>query len=224
MIYITGDTHGEQERFSIIERECSITKGDYLVVCGDFGYVFQNNDSEKRFLDNLERKEYTILFVDGNHENFTAIFNYPEEQLFGGRVHKIRNNVFHLMRGQVFTIEGKTFFTLGGAYSIDRYMRRLGVSYWDEELASPSDFKESTRSLKVNDMNVDYILTHTAPREMIRRLGYSPEPEDMELTGFLEWIMYEVQYKHWFCGHWHEDKEFAKERFSFLWFGIKMIE
>jgi hypothetical protein len=28
----------------------------------------------------------------------------------------------------------------------------------------------------------------------------------MELTGFLEWVMYEVKFKKWFFGHWHTDK------------------
>ena len=71
-------------------------------------------------------------------------------------------------------------------------------------------------------MNVDYIITHTLPREMILRLGKYPDAHDMELTGFLEWIMYEVDFKHWYCGHWHDDKE-LNDQFTILWFDVKEL-
>ena len=38
--------------------------------------------------------------------------------LHGGKVHRIRPHVLHLMRGQVFDIEGHTFFTMGGVKSV----------------------------------------------------------------------------------------------------------
>lgn len=67
--------------------------------------------------------------MDGNHENFDLINEYPVEEWCGGKVHIIRCDkegkpkIIHLMRGQVFEIEGKKIFTVGGAYSIDKYMR-----------------------------------------------------------------------------------------------------
>ena len=56
-------------------------------------------------------------------------------------------------------------------------------------------------------MEADVILTHTAPEEIIRLLGYVPDGHDTELTGFLEWILREVKFKRWFFGHWHVDQE-----------------
>ena len=147
MIYITGDTHGDHIRF--IENNMGDdewTEKDYLIVCGDFGFVFLNNDSEKEFLDFLEKKPYTICFCDGNHENFPAIFSYPKELWNGGYVHRIRNNVLHLMRGQVFQIDGKKIFTMGGAYSIDRYVRKLNFSYWKEELPNNQEYHEASKN------------------------------------------------------------------------------
>lgn len=41
-------------------------------------------------------------------------------------------------------------------------------------------------------------------------MGYDPNPHDMELTGFLEWVMYKAQYDEWFFGHWHEDRNIEK--------------
>ena len=49
-----------------------------------------------------------MLFIDGNHENFDKLNSYPVETWCGGKVHKIRNNVIHLMCGEVYCIEGNT--------------------------------------------------------------------------------------------------------------------
>ena len=43
----------------------------------------------------------------------------PAEQWEGGKVHFIRENVIHLMRGQMYRIQGKDFFVFGGARSHD---------------------------------------------------------------------------------------------------------
>ena len=134
MIYITGDTHGDIGRMDIPFIPEEITADDYLIICGDFGFVFFDNVAENKILNTLAKKPFTICFIGGNHENFNALINYPVEEWNGGKVHRIRKNILHLMRGQVFTIEGKTFFTMGGAYSIDRYRRRKDISYWEEEL------------------------------------------------------------------------------------------
>ena len=224
MIYITGDTHRQIERFSpsFLLGESEWTENDYLIVCGDFGFIFENDEKEKRWLDELSLKPYKILWVDGNHENFAALKEYHAQIWCGGRIHRIRNNIFHLMRGQIFTIEGKRFFTFGGAYSIDRCLRVKNVSYWEEETPSKSDYDEAVRSLTLCDKKVDYIITHTAPREIIMRMGYYPDPHDMELTGFLEWIMYEVSYKKWFFGHFHEDKA-LDEKHRALFYDVESV-
>ena len=71
---------------------------------------------------------FSVLFVDGNHENFDLLNSYPVEIWKGGKVHRVKPNITHLMRGQVFEIEGKTIFTFGGATSIDRDFRTEGMS------------------------------------------------------------------------------------------------
>jgi len=99
------------------------TSDDYLIVCGDFGYIFRGKDYEISFLNDLENLDATILFIDGNHENFDLLYSYPVETWNSGKIHRIRKNVIHLMRGQVFSIDGYTFFTMGGGYSLDKYIR-----------------------------------------------------------------------------------------------------
>lgn len=223
MIYITGDTHGDPCRF--IENNMGDnewTSDDYLIVCGDFGFIFLNDDTERNFLDYLETKPYTICFCDGNHENFPAIFSYPKEKWNGGYVHRIRKNVLHLMRGQVFEIDGRKVFAMGGAYSVDRYVRKLNFSYWEEEIPNNQEYREATQNLKENNDKVDIIVSHTAPREIIRRMGKYPDARDMELTGFLEWIMYQIEYQHWYFGHWHLDQTFD-EKYTAVYFYVHSI-
>ncbi len=71
-IYVARDTCGEQSRISLIECETRIGAGDYLLVCGDFGFIFRNDTQEGDYLNFPAQKDYTILFVEGNHANFAA--------------------------------------------------------------------------------------------------------------------------------------------------------
>ena len=88
MIYITGDTHGSPARLSresmpFAERW---TKRDTLIVCGDFGYLFTGGPKEELTLRELSFRPYTILFIDGNRENFDLLGAYPPAPWKGGMV------------------------------------------------------------------------------------------------------------------------------------------
>ena len=121
MIYATGDLHGNPLRFQpqYFPEQAKMMKDDYMIVCSDFGCVWNGDKSDDPQLDRLETLPFTVLFIDGNHENFDALSEYPVEQWRGGKVRKIRPHVMHLMRGQAFELQGRTFFTMGGAQSHD---------------------------------------------------------------------------------------------------------
>lgn len=164
-----------------------LTKDDHVIICGDFGGVWNKNEEskkEKALLDWLDDKNFTTLFVDGNHENFDRLYEYPEEKWHGSRVHKIRPSVIHLMRGQIFELERKKFFTFGGASSHDidggilepddpdfkKKKKQLDrgwqpyrinhVSWWKQELPSEAEMEEGRRNLTKYGNQVDYIVTH----------------------------------------------------------------
>ena len=121
MIFITGDTHGDFRRFSTdhFPQQKRMSRNDCAIVTGDFGGVWDDSPREAYWLDWLEEKPFTTLFVDGNHENFEKLNALPVHTWHGGKVHYVRPHVIHLMRGQVFEIGGVTFFTMGGAASHD---------------------------------------------------------------------------------------------------------
>ena len=213
MIRITGDTHRDLSRFPDHWSE-----GDKLIITGDFGFVMFGEQpgeySDKPALDILAQKPYEILFIDGNHEGFDFLVTYPEEQRYGGPVRRIRDNIFWLQRGRIYTIEGKTFFTLGGAYSMDK-PRRLawaarneGRKIWfPQELPSALEYQTAWTQLHRAGMQVDYILTHTAPQSFIEYvIGEKPDSKDEDLTEFLDDIYRDVSFKKWFFGHFHTDK------------------
>ena len=75
MIYITGDTHGEFERFSTKRlRKQGMEPGeqDYVIVCGDFGLCWKRNKTFEYHCKYFAEKKYTILWVQGNHENYDS--------------------------------------------------------------------------------------------------------------------------------------------------------
>lgn len=207
-----GDTHGDLGAFDRLMREGreTLTEDDTVIVGGDFGFPYRGEETDGWKLDLLAEKPYTIAFVDGNHEHFPTILSAPVETWHGGKVHRIRKNIVHLMRGEIFEIEGYTLFAMGGANSIDRAYQRYQGTWWPEEIPSKEEIDNASANLARYGNRVDVVVTHTAPTELIRRMGYSPDLREQELTGFLEWVMYDVPFSAWFFGHFHEDRTFER--------------
>ena len=217
MVYITGDTHGELQRFTEtwMPGISTWTKDDTLMICGDFSFLLEDNAKEVWTLDQMQNFPFEILFVDGNHENFPKLETFPQEKRYGGRVNRIRNNVFWLRRGELYTVQGHTFWVFGGAYSLDKafrvaYQRLCGTKVWfEEELPIGEEYDRGSASLQACDFAPDYILTHTAPASVIFRiLRQMPDEHDAELTGYLEWVYGKCRdrIKHWYFGHLHLDQ------------------
>ena len=215
---VTGDTHGEKARYDYYFSR--LKPGDLLFVCGDWGYLFFNDFREKKLLDEMEKCNFVMAFVDGNHENFPAIYEYPVVEWCGGKVHQIRKNIVHLIRGEVYRLPNeKTIFAFGGAYSIDRAMRTAGYSWWSEEMPSEEEYENARRNLEKCDYKVDYILTHTAPEETMS-IFHPYHMEEMLLNGFLEWVREKCDYKHWYFGHLHRDEDLWRHQTA-LFFEMK---
>ncbi len=215
---LTGDTHGDMNRLFPYGLGLTEPLGadEYVIVAGDFGNPFypqgtMANLEQRNDLDAIEKLPYTVLFVDGNHENFELLYKYPTEMWNGGRIHRLRKNVIHLMRGQVYDIDGTKVFTMGGGYSRDKYMRTEGISWWPQEMPNNSEYREATQNLREAGNKVDYIITHTAPTKAVYRLGLARgtgkhlDEHESELNGFFDWVSENVEFKKWFFGHWHQD-------------------
>ena len=237
MIYVTGDTHGSFEKFALVNfpEQDNLTKDDYVIICGDFG-IWDDSTRERVNFDWLEHKKFTTLFVDGNHENYDLLNAYPVEKWHGGEVHFIRPSVIHLMRGNLFEIEGKKIFTMGGASSHDiqdgildpndpefkkkrrkldrsgRYYYRIkGQSWWEEELPTEEEIEKAHRTLDSCNWEVDYIFSHCAPFSLVEQcLGYR---EDNRLTRFFDEVCAKGKFEYWFFGHYHENYMLSEKFF-----------
>ena len=208
MIFITGDTHIPLDISKLnsknFPQQKELTKNDYVIICGDFGGVWYGNEKDNYWLNWLEQRNFTTLFVDGNHENFAALAQYEECSWNGGKVQYIRPSVIHLMRGYVFDLEGMKIFAMGGARSSDRMYRKVDVSWWREEMPNAEEIQRARQNLAINDNQVDIMITHDAPQSIARMIDFA-KSEDDELMPFFDELRNTVGYRHWYCGHFHED-------------------
>lgn len=220
MIYVCGDTHipidiKKLNSRNFIEQK-DLTKDDYVIILGDFGLIWDYNGWSKEELywkRWIENKPWTTLFIDGNHENFNRLNEYPVQKWNGGKVHKISDSIIHLMRGQVFTINNQKLFTFGGAMSTDRGIatqtadRDRGRIWWDDEMPTIDEIKEARSNLKEHNNKVDYILTHTLSSYDIVCLNRYFNIDYQ--NAFLDDVRINVDYKHWYAGHFHIDKNIS---------------
>ena len=190
MVYLTGDTHGEVERFQKGELR-KPGKQDTVVVLGDFGFVWDGSREEQKHLSWLFKRPYTLLFIDGTHENYDMLAKYPVEEKFGGKVQHIGGNVYHVCRGSVIELEGKTYLCFGGAESQDKEEREPSVNWWPQEMPSDEEYAYCEQSLEQHGWQVDYVLTHDAPSK------------------FLDDILLKMTYEKWFFGCYHKDTQLS---------------
>lgn len=214
MIYLTGDTHGTIEigklsRANLAVERVEPGEGDFVIILGDFGLVFApdgQSAEERWWLKWLDNKPWTTLLIDGNHENFARLNALPEEEWHGGRVHRVSESVLHLMRGQIFEIDGRSFFTMGGAASHDRQFRKEGRSWWPEELPSEEELARADAALDGCGRRVDYVLTHCAPTLVQGRINPTFLPD--RLTEYLQHVRDTTAFHRWYFGHYHVDREY----------------
>ena len=190
------------------EHENEYTSDDYLIICGDVGVCGFSTSDEAEARRVLRELPVTTLFVDGNHENFAQLNSYGVDIWNGGKVHFVESKIIHLMRGQVFDIDGTRFFTFGGAHSIDKNLRAEGITWFPEEIPTREEYEEGWNNLERVDFQVDYILSHTGPREVVAAMGYGELSDDeVELRQYLQRVADNTEFTAWYFGHFHEDTE-----------------
>ncbi len=146
--------------------------------------------------------------MDGTHDNMKKINSGRTTYWHGGMVHRIKGNLIHLCRGQIFDIEGKRFFTFGGGESTDKDMRLQNGLWWREEEPTPQEMALGAKNLDEAGLKVDYIITHEPPSlvksSMLMLRGDNDRVN--KLNGYLEEIGRSCKYKHWYFGSLHEDR------------------
>lgn len=194
MIWFISDPHGGQDMDGLQQYISMRKEDDLLIILGDMELHFRNTDANRAFTEYFAKLSFPIAFIDGNHENFDHLYSLPVEDWHGGKVHRLSKNIVHLMRGQVYEIEGKTFFTMGGCVSSQKW-KDAGL-WWPQEDPTAEEIAEGYENLKRHGNKVDYVLTHKYRIE-------DPDADPMTLQGLSNFIEANVSFKHWYAGHWH---------------------
>lgn len=221
MIYYTGDIHGQKYEIVRFCKRFNLTREDTIVILGDVAANYYGNGRDNDLKDAFKSLKPTILCIHGNHEmRPTTIPTYKEKEWNGGTVwyEEAYPKLLFAKDGEIYTIEGIRHIAIGGAYSVDKHYRlSWGYAWWADEQPSEEIKAYVEQQLKENE--IDIVLSHTCP--------YKYEPTEMFLPGIdqstvdtstEEWlgrIEESIEYKAWFCGHWHINKRIDKMHFLF---------
>ena len=187
-ILVTGDVH---MRFGNLNDLINEKKPDLIICCGDFGYW--PNISWGEPLTNIElQTAKKLLWCDGNHEDHWALRDRTTDEL--------APNIIYMPRGSTYQLEdGRNVLFMGGAHSIDKYIRRVGVDWFPEEVITQKDM------MNLPNCKVDIFITHTCPEELLVDLLPFDERKTVEPSNYALselWKIYKPAL--WFFGHWHK--------------------
>ena len=208
MIYLISDLHGSMDSCGLKEY-CRIANNeDLLLVLGDIGLSFEESEENRTFTEKFLAIDKNIAIVDGNHDNFAYLNSFPREKWNGGIVSRLTKNIVHLRRGNIYKVDGKSFFVFGGCKSSPKW-KESGLWYEGEEPCR-EELAYAYDNLRQCGYAVDYILTHKyeqmSPQDTVSK-------DLLNLTSFIE---ENVRYRHWYAGHWHTN-QCVDEKHTFVY-------
>ncbi len=240
-LIVTGDFHAgatdQFERFdNLIELYNDFTKDDYVLILGDFSvpwFHYEKNSNDNNMIDMyiidiINKYPWTTLFIPGNHENYDNIKNFEECKLpfcdDTNNVKRISESIYMLEDGY-YEFGEFGVFCFGGALSVDKHHRIEGVSWWKDEIPTV-EHTNKMFNLFINkwcERKIQFMFTHTAPNKLIKYIvnnNYMTTPicpVSNALNVFFENMLYHEDifnenFLHWYCGHFHCNKRFEKEK------------
>lgn len=223
MIYVTGDPHGHFEQLREFDNSNHLTRDDVIVVLGDACVNARGVWHDRKPRHVISKMGATLLCIHGNHEKRPATLpQYHEMQWRGGTVYVEDEwpNCLFAKDGEVYDLDGLQAIVAGGAYSVDKMYRvSHGMPWFPDEQPSPEIKAAVEARLDVLDWHVDLVLSHTCPykyrpTEMFLP-GVNQEGVDSSTEEWLDALEDRLDYKRWYCGHWHTDKTIDKLRFLY---------
>lgn len=205
MIYVTGDVHGDLNRKNIKAIK-KLKKNDTAIICGDFGFVFDDSKEEKKALKKLSKYRCTILFVDGSHENHKLIKSHKTDYIYGNHAYKITDNIYCIMRGSVHIIEGNKILFIGGGQRQDLYSGLYLDMDYNDEFITNEDIDNAFKNLIEFNNDIDYVVTHEAPLNIKHFLTINEIENTSYCSIALQKLCEKINFKKWFFGYYHIDK------------------
>ena len=147
-IFYVGDHHGDWNQLGWFINRSKI-ENCYLISVGDSGIGFKPKKEQLSDINQLNKKfkklDIVFMSIRGNHD---------DPSYYNGTDRIELSNFETIEDYTVMEHNGKLIQFIGGATSIDRSMRKEGVSYWSGE---------GLNFNKEKLQKVDTLITHTAP-------------------------------------------------------------
>ncbi len=223
MIYITGDTHRDFTRILFLTYQNKTTIDDIIIILGDAGINFYDKATDDTLKKQLSQEPITFFCIHGNHEKRPQTINtYKEKQFKGGTVYYEEEypNLLFAKDGEIYNFNNKKVLVIGGSYSVDKeYRQALGYGWWEDEQPSKEIKNRILKAIKKNKNEVDIVLSHTCPYKYLPYEVFLPGIDqstvDQSTEKFLDDIENTLNYKKWYCGHYHTEKIVDKIEFMF---------
>lgn len=221
-IFITGDTHGDTDWVPHFCETNETTKNDIMILLGDSAFRFEGVKNSREIARKSATNKYNITFfvLRGNHDRpydeggDISLTQCPLLEWFNPPMWHDPNypNIWYFQDGEKYIIKNRTFLTIGGAYSVDKFYRlSRGWTWYENEQLKPEDFLDILD--RFHDMKMDYILTHTCPISWeptwLFMSGIDQSSVDETTEHYLEDILHYISYNHWYFGHFHDDHYFG---------------
>lgn len=203
LIWLTGDKHGQLTPFLKNSKYKKIKKNDTLIICGDFGFLWNKSKQEIKNLNWLSKRKYTIAFVDGSNDNYNMISEYPTENWNDGKIRRISPNIVYLMRGEIYNIENKKILAFGGGLNDSNPNEE--EYYLESVYPDKQQIDNVIDNIKKVNGEIDLIVTHEAPNSIKSCLGNNQNQYNT-FNNILEEIRLHSNFKKWFFGKYHIDK------------------
>ena len=159
-VALAGDWHGNTRWARACIAGIASSGVALILHLGDFG--IWPGASGRVYLDQLEEActalGVGIWVTPGNHEDWGSLTRLWAQPEHTGRPLHLTEHIAVLPRGYRFTLEGRSFVSLGGAPSVDLEYRSRNKDWWAEEAIRPEDV-----ALVIEGGYADVMLAHDAP-------------------------------------------------------------
>ena len=200
-VLIVGDVHG---RFGDLNALINRKNPDLVICCGDFGYWPHFDEQLNGGFSSIKTQGSKILWVDGNHEDHWSLRDRKSDEIVP--------SVVYMPRGSTYTLDdGRNILFMGGADSIDKGFRKIGVDWFPEEVIRQRDIEN------LPDMKIDIVVSHTCPLEFLDiMLGHDRRKEVEPSNHALSYIYNKYMPDLWYFGHWHHYKKMGLKNTEFI--------
>ncbi len=199
LIGFIGDTHG---RWNDLYRDVQLLTeagAEMLIQVGDFGCWHPEKHMIGAHSWNDLKLTVPVHWIDGNHEDFPFLKSMVEWDRLEPQT--VAENLIYIPRGTVLELGGLRFGFLGGAASIDRAQRIIGIDWFPEELPS---YRECMRLANL-EYTLDVMVTHDCPEEADELLVRTKnDPQSNGNRRMLQAIVEVHRPLYFVHGHYHQ--------------------